>query len=208
MKTAILISFVFVSTTLFSQDLTIKGGRGGIVSLGLRTTMSSFNGGHDRMSIGAGGQFRVQLSDRVNTEWFLDYLPATNEYTRRNDLHIGWSVMFYWFKNPIPIVQPYVVAGHCFDYSKQYELADRSNNAKRWSSAVQAGLGVHFNLTPRFDISLSSQYMIHLGHDLHSHVHEGVVEFEKHKGGALEGHLLTSLTFNYKLADLWNSKRK
>src|SRR5690554_3129409 len=128
MKTVILISFAFLSTALFSQDLNIKGGRGGLVSLGLRSTISSFNGDHERMSIGAGGQFRIQLADRVNTEWFLDYLPATNEYTRRNDLHIGWSVMFYWFKNPTPIVQPYVVAGHCFDFSKQFELSDRNNN--------------------------------------------------------------------------------
>lgn len=199
---------LLLTFTSFSQDLNIKNNHGGLLSFGLRSTVSMFNGQGENPAIGAGGQFRIQLADRVNTEWFMDYLPATNKFTRRNDLHIGWSVMFYWFKKQDMIVQPYVIAGHCFDYTNQYELADRSNSAKRWSSAVQAGLGFHVNLTKRLDISLSSQYMIHLGDDVHSHINNGVVAFEKHKGGALEGHLLTSLTFNYKIVDLWGAKKK
>ncbi len=105
-------------------------------------------------------------------------------------------------------MQPYIVAGHCFDKTYQFELTDKSNNISRFSSAVQAGIGTHFNLSPRLDISLSTQYMIHLGEDVHAHIDNGVVEFEKHKGGSLEGHLLTSLTVNYKIVDLWNSKKK
>lgn len=208
MKRFVALLLCLAATVIFSQDLPIKGSRGGLFSMGLRTTVSMFNGGKENPSIGAGGQFRLQLADRVNTEWFLDYLPATNPLTRRSDLHIGWSVMFYWFKKNDMIVQPYAVAGHCFDYTNQFELANRSNGIKRWSSAVQAGLGTHFNLTPRLDISISSQYMIHLGTDVHSHIDHGVVTFEKHKGGSLEGHLLTTLSFNYKFVDLWNSKRK
>lgn len=209
MKMRIALLFAIISCYASSQELALKGGRGGILSFGQRTTLSAFNGDHERTAIGLGGQFRIQLSDRVNTEWFLDYLPVTNQYTRRNDLHIGWSVMFYLLNHPEPKVQPYIVAGHCFDRTLQTELADRSNRIDRWSSAVQGGLGVHFNLTRRLDVSLSSQYMIHLGTDIHSHIEEnGSVHFEHHKGGSLEGHLLTSLTLNYKIADLWKSKRK
>lgn len=208
MKIGFIVLVLFVSTVARTQDLNIKGNRGGLFSVGLRTTVSLFNGNHDKTAIGAGGQFRLQLTDRINTEWFLDYLPATNTYTRRNDLHIGWSVMFYWFKKNEMIVQPYAIAGHCFDYTHQFELANKNNSINRWSSAVQAGLGTHFNLTKRFDISLSCQYMIHLGTDVHSHIENGIVEFEKHRGGSLEGHLLTTLSLNYKFADLWNSKRK
>ena len=40
-------------------------------------------------------------------------------------------------------------------------MDDASITKDRWGSAVQAGLGIHFNLTSRFDISLMSQYMIH-----------------------------------------------
>ena len=36
----------------------------------------------------------------------------------------------------------YVLAGHCFDYSKQQSIAEPENFAERWSSAVQAGLGL------------------------------------------------------------------
>ncbi|WP_343632223.1 hypothetical protein [Fluviicola sp.] len=209
MKKRCILLFVILSYHTSAQDLPLKGGRGGILSFGQRTTLSAFNGDHERPAVGLGGQMRHQLSDRVNTEWFMDYLPVTNEYTRRNDLHIGWSVLFYLLQNPTPKVQPYIVAGHCFDRTLQTELADRTNKIERWSSAVQGGAGVHFNLTPRFDVSLSSQYMIHLGTDIHSQVEEdGSVHFEKHKGGSLEGYLLTSLTLNYKLADLWKSKRK
>jgi hypothetical protein len=194
--------------SLSAQPLTIREGRGGLFSVGLRSTISLFNGDQEMPAIGTGGQFRIQLSDRVNTEWFLDYLPTTNQYTSRKDTHIGWSVMFYPLKNAFPKVQPYIVAGHCFDYTKHVDLKQRSNYIERWSSAVQGGLGVHFNLTERFDLTLLSQYMIHLGGDVHSHVINNQVSFEKHRGGSLEGHLLTTLSLNYKLGDLWKSRRK
>ena len=215
MKTLVTTIIVLSSFLVFSQEATtensglkLKGERGGLFSVGVRSTLSSFNGASEKPAIGAGGQFRLQFANRLNSEWFMDYLPATNEYTRRNDLHIGWSIMFYVLKNPAPLVQPYIIAGHCFDMTDHYEIANRDNGVKRWSSAVQAGLGVHFNLTPRLDISLSSQYMIHLGTDVHSHIEDGEVHFETHKGGSLEGHLLTTLSFNYKIVDLWDSKRK
>lgn len=191
----------------YAQSLNVRGGRGGIVSVGQRTTFSLFNGEQEKAALGLGGQFRIQLSDRVNTEWFLDYLPTTNSFTRRTDGHIGWSVMFYPLKNAFPKVQPYLVAGYCFDYTKHIDLSNRSNFVERWSSAVQAGAGVHFNLTERLDLTVLSQYMIHLGTDVHSHVINNQVSFEEHRGGALEGHLLTTISFNYKIADLWNSKK-
>lgn len=208
MKFSLFCVICVLTFTSFSQTLNVRGGRGGLVSFGQRTTFSLFNGDQEKAAIGLGGQFRVQLSDRVNTEWFLDYLPTTNSFTRRTDAHIGWSVMFYPLKNAAPNVQPYIVAGHCFDYTKHIDLSNRSNMIERWSSAVQAGLGVHFNLTERLDLTLLSQYMIHLGTDVHSHVLNNQVIFEEHKGGSLEGHLLTTVSLNYKIGDLWNSKRK
>ena len=61
----------------------------------------------------------------------------------------------------------------------------------------------HFNLTERMDLTFVSQYMIHLGEDIHAEVEHGVVHYEKHKGAGLEGHLLFHLGINYKIADLW-----
>lgn len=190
--------------TLEAQPMHYRGKSGGTVSLGLRSTMSTFNAGDDEQSaLGVGGQFRVQLSERINTEWFFDYLPATNTYTRREDYHIGWSVFFYPFLPKERKIVPYILAGHCFDYTNQFELSNKNNGIDRLSSAAQMGLGTHFNLTERFDVSLSSQYMIHLGTDVHSHIHDGVVEFEEHKGGSFEGHLLFTVSLNYKFVDIW-----
>ena len=207
-KLLLICAVILVSGTSLAQPMNYKGGQGGTISIGQRTTVSAFNGtSEEKPALGIGGQFRVRLSERVNTEWFADYLPATNDYTRREDYHIGWSVLFYPFNKDRERILPYVLAGHCFDYTNHVDLSDRTNSINRWSSAVQAGLGTHINLTDRFDISLSSQYMIHLGTDVHSHITEnGAVEFQAHKGGSLEGHLLFTLSFNYKIGDLWARK--
>jgi hypothetical protein len=169
--------------------------------------LSAFNdGAWNNTSTGVGGQFRIQLSDRVNTDWFFDHFSGSvGDHAHRNDLHIGWSVLYYLLpaaEKP-PLLQPYLLAGHCFDRSLLRSNTDPLVHAERWSSAVQAGLGTHINLSDRSDISLVSQYMIHLGTDVHAHVHEGEVEFEEHHGADLEGHLLLHISYNYKLFDAW-----
>jgi len=45
--------------------------------------------------------------------------------------------------------------------------------------------------------------MVHLGADLHTHVLDEAVEIEKTEGFSLEGHLLITLSLNYKIAKLW-----
>ena len=64
------------------------------------------------------------------------------------------------------------------------------------------------NLSERMDLSFVTQYMIHLGEDLHAHRHsDGTVGFEKEKGSGLEGHLLFHIGINYKIADLWGREK-
>ena len=57
--------------------------------------------------------------------------------------------------------------------------------------------------------------MIHLGSDLHTseiidghagHEHKNVFGVEKLKGTSLEGHLLLTLSANYKIGNLWGRK--
>ncbi len=187
----------------------------GNFSLGLRSTASLFNsdGG---FGSGVGGQFRLQLSERINTEWFADLITTNlSNAGRRTDAHIGWSVMFYLSPNPTPRFKPYVLAGHCFDYTKisafSTPFENRENiSDERWSSAVQMGFGTHLNLTQRFDFSLSAQYMLHLGNDIHAHIEEDggypTLEIEEHDGTSAEGHLLITLSVNYKIADLWQRR--
>jgi len=179
----------------------------GAISLGVRTSGSFFNGGDAaNTSTGVGGQVRIRISERVNTDWFYDYFTGNiGNYAKRTDQHIGWSVLFYLLD---PVVkdrrlQPYILAGHCFDGTFQVANDDPRNKSERWSSAVQAGAGTHLNLSPRTDISLVGQYMIHLGSDVHAHQHaDGAVVFEQH-GASLEGHVLLHLSVNYKLFRAW-----
>lgn len=200
----IIVSYVKVNA---QDNMRIKNKPGGIFSLGVRAPISAFNDGDWRnFGTGAGGQFRIRLAERLSTDWFFDYVTGNvSDFANRTDYHIGWSVVYYLGKESPDLrgIQPYVLAGHCFDYTNQKDNLNKNNFAERWSSAVQAGLGTHFNLTKRFDVSTTLQYMIHMGTDIHADKHDGVVVFEKESGVNLEGHLFFNLSLNYKIVDLW-----
>ncbi len=201
----LLFLFVLSSSVTFAQELSLKGNRGGLVSLGVRTTYSAFNDHEDESNgMGLGGQFRIQFADRVNSDWFFDYLRSDiGTYANRTDYHIGWSVLYYPFKTEAPLFQPYILAGHCFDYTLLVDNSNMFNRSERWSSAVQGGIGVHVNLSPRLDLSLVGQYMMHLGNEVGAHYEDGQVHFESHHGTSMEGHALFHVGINYKIADLW-----
>jgi hypothetical protein len=184
----------------------------GHLSLGLRTTTSLF--GYDNVpGLGTGGQFRLQLFDRLSTEWFADWITMDLKGAgTRNSAHIGWSVLFY----PLTAqkVTPYLIAGHCFDYNQITPLStafvDRSGEQiDRWSSAVQAGIGSHFFLSERFNVSFAAHYMLHLGEHLDYELQSvGSGYFlNMSNGGAheagFEGHILLTLSINYRIGDLW-----
>jgi hypothetical protein len=189
---------------------------GGTFSLGVRST-GSFFGVDGNAGYGAGGQFRLQLLRWLNTEWFADYITTNiSDLGKREDFHIGWSVMFYPFRFKQKWFQPYLLAGHCFDYTKVTPFStatvDNSHNIEsRWSAAAQLGLGTHFHIGNRFDIGFSAQYMFHLGKEIHADVVDNSgqreLHVETHTGNILEGHLLVTLNFNVKIADLWKSKK-
>lgn len=86
-------------------------------------------------------------------------------------------------------------------------MDDASITKDRWGSAVQAGLGIHFNLTSRFDISLMSQYMIHFTETLHADTDKNKVEIHTKKENGLQGHLLTTISMNYKVFRIWKRKK-
>ncbi|MFK7783871.1 MAG: outer membrane beta-barrel protein [Crocinitomicaceae bacterium] len=200
----VLVFLALAPTFLFSQELNLKNTQGGVFSLGVRNTVSAFNG-HENESpgFGVGGQFRLQFADRVNSDWFFDYITSDiDDVASRTDYHIGWSVLYYLTENPSTRLRPYLLAGHCFDYTI-IEAYDSGERGTRFSSAVQAGAGVHFNLTPRLDLSFVTQYMLHLGNDLHAEVHNGHLHFHDSHETGVEGHLLFHLSINYKIADLW-----
>ena len=177
----------------------------GMFSLGTRNTVSMFNE-DSAIGKGIGGQFRLRLGKKLNSEWYFDYISSGNaSYTFRNDYHIGWSLMFYMGQNFYDdlLFQPYFIVGHCFDKVRVTEQGNKSNTASRLSMATQAGLGTHINITPRFDCSISGQYMMHFGKDIEVKASEEAVVIEKTGFTHVDGHLLFSLSFNYKLFHIW-----
>ena len=174
-------------------------------SLGGRSTVSMFD--QDGSGLGTGGQFRIQLSNSVNTDWFADYIVISMPHgVRSTYYHIGWSVLYYPFKTmQYPkLLQPYILAGHCFDYNKKTEIRNPVNSKSRLGSAVQAGVGTHLHLSERFDTSLTMQYMIHLTNELEVEaLTDGDVIIQEHSHSSLEGHLLVTLSINYKIFRLW-----
>ena len=173
----------------------------GTVSIGVRSTLSAFDS--DGVGLGTGGQFRIQFGDRVNSDWFADYIAINaDDGIQSTYYHVGWSVLFYPFKNTFtPLkLQPYVAAGHCFDYNRKTVMAQPDISKGRWGSAAQAGIGTHINITSRLDLTLSSLYMVHLTKELSlERHHNGEYEFHEHSHNALQGHLLTTLSINYKI---------
>lgn len=191
-----------------AQEKHKKDIESGYFQFGIRNTVSAFSD-DGANGFGVGGQFRIRLTKQVNTDWFADYITTDiSGVARREDKHIGWSVVAYPFNSETikGKITPYLLAGHCFDYTKV--LKNESGSSKdRWSSAVQAGIGMHYNITDRMDISLTGQYMMHLGYDIKTTVFEidgkKDVLIEKNKIKGIEGHLLINMSLNVRLCDLW-----
>lgn len=194
-----------------SKD-TLRGA--GDFSLGMRNNISAFADAGS-LGMGAGGQFRIRLAKHINTDWFADYITTNiQNLGYRRDGHIGWSVLFYLDKDPLMVgkITPYVLAGHCFDYTKVYSEWPGVSPAERWSSAIQGGAGMHYNITSRFDVSLLAQYMLHLGTHVETTVStdeasgQKYLDVKKLTGSSTEGHLLITLSVNYCLGHLWGGK--
>jgi hypothetical protein len=201
-------SLLLVCIGLSAQNYINNESFAGTFSLGTRNTVSMFND-DNATGKGIGGQFRIQFSNRVNSEWYFDYITSKNaSYTFRNDYHIGWSVMLYT-KNNYGfgyLFQPYLIAGHCFDLSKVTAQKNKSNYASRLSMAAQAGVGTHINITQKLDCSLSGQYMLHFGKDIETNIKGEEVIIEKKNFSQPDGHLLFCLSFNYKFFHFWNKQ--
>lgn len=210
----LLILLLPFSIAMAQNEQASSSGESGRFSLGLRNTNSLFTD-DGSPGIGTGGQFRIQFGKHINTEWFADYISTNIQNAGlRKDAHIGWSVLFYPTQHPLQAktFTPYFIAGHCFDYTRVTNKGMASvsgpNSAERWSSAIQMGLGTHYNITERFDVTLATQYMVHLGTDVKTSVNDAagykVLNITETKNGvSLEGHLLVSISMNFRIADLW-----
>ena len=210
MKKLILITLLFPMISKAQEPLDKESG---YFQLGVRNVMSAFSD-DGANGFGYGGQFRIRVLNRLNTDWYADYITTDiGGLARREDLHIGWSVLAYPFNYHTTKgkITPYILAGHCFDYSK-VSRNDDGYSLDKLSSAVQAGLGMHYNITDRTDISLTAQYMMHMGKDIHAEVEnvDGIkeVHIEKNQVRGVEGHMLINVSLNVRLFDMWDQHHK
>jgi hypothetical protein len=210
LKNIFLITCIFISLWTLGQQKP----SGGEFSLGMRSSISLF-GNEGNTGLGAGAQMQLRFFQWMNSEWFLDYITTNiSDLGYRRDAHIGWSVIFepkhYEIKEN-QILTPFIIAGHCFDYTEVHSFTEQGGQAKRWSSAVQAGLGLNYRLNNRFNFGLNCHYMLHLGKHLDAHIHgSGAnqhLEVELSDSNELEGHLFLVLSLNVIIADLWKSKK-
>jgi opacity protein-like surface antigen len=218
MKTKYLLAVLIFPMMSFAQTITEKktDTESGKFQLGVRTVVSTFSDSK-YSGLGLGGQFRLKFGDRLNTEWFADYITTNVDgYANRTDYHIGWTVQYYAFNKIIEKGKftPYIEAGHCFDYTN---ITLNRNDSRcyyspvtelsRWSSAINLGLGSCYNISNNFDVSLAAMYMLHLGSDLHTEIRKGPTDIPTaylEKGNAgIEGHLLITLSLNVYIGKLW-----
>ncbi|MCW3126198.1 MAG: hypothetical protein JWO03_1856 [Bacteroidetes bacterium] len=185
--------------------------QGGNFSLGVRNTINVFSDEPKAFGMGMGASFRLQLLDRVNTEWFADYMTS-NLYNKANrtDVHVGWNVMFYLIKPKgfTRKLTPFVGAGHCFDYTAIKMNGENQQLYKRWTAAVQMSVGCHYNITPKLDISVTTLYVLHLGKELDAdQADDGSVSIEEHRNAGWEGHLMLVISAHYKFLKLWKARK-
>ena len=195
-----IVSIVFLTSLLTPLNYA-QNNTSGYLFAGIRSTFNVFSS--DGTGLGSGGQLRLQLSERVNTEWYADYISINVQNILRSIYyHIGWSVLYYYLNKPTKL-QPYILAGHCFDYNRKTVIHNPEITRSRWGSAVQIGTGSHLNLSQYTDLSLTIQYMIHLTKELDYQRQNGTITIIEHSHAFLEGHLLITLSINYKLFRIW-----
>ncbi len=194
----------------------------GEFSFGARTTGSLFSSSGNYLGIGAGGQIRYRVDEKLNTEWFGDWMATdVGGLGQRHDAHIGESMIIYPGKQSgrKNSFTPYVIGGFCGDYTiietNLYFDAGQNEYLKvskdRWSFATQLGLGTHYNITEKFDVSFTAQYMIHFGSDIDADIltdNNGQKYLQIHQGkeNALEGHLLFTISANFVIVDFRKNK--
>jgi len=193
----------------FSQDKE-ENPNAGRFMVGFRTTVSSFSDiGY--VGFGTGAHVRIQLGPRINSEWYYDHISTDiGGLGSRTDEHIGWSVMFYTFGQHLEKgkFSPYVEAGNCFDYTEVKSSYNGGSMVSRGSAAVHLGMGTHYNLSEKADITFKAQYMIHLGTAINETITTDEVTGAKNlvitKGNTgLNGHLLMTCSVNFYLGRLW-----
>ena len=193
----------FIPQNSQAQDRKLEAGRFGV---GMRNAVNLW-GENGMLGIGAGGQFKLAFSPRVNTEFFLDLIDSKGEFNSyRKDYHIGWAVQFALPKDGFGshTLVPYLMAGQCFDLTR-VGIRGGTETPLIFSAAVQGGIGLSSFVHPAIELNLQTQYMMHMTQHVHLNFDEnGVATTEVAKGASAAGHLLGTFSFTVYFLRLWN----
>lgn len=214
MKKVFLIGIVILSTVA-SYGQRIKGNESGYFSVTRRSSASLWSLNQWKMSgLGLGTAFRIQISKRLNSEWYGDFIKTQYKgKVFRWDRHLTNSLMYYFrkldtYKHKF---HPFVSASvFCLDITKVEEVKPGGKSLERFSFSQQFGLGTHYFVTERFDLSIYAQYYNHLGNDIKiKEYDDGTIELVAEKGRiSLEGHMFFVFSVGYRLADLWGKENQ
>ncbi|MFQ5334445.1 MAG: hypothetical protein ACE5DN_00055 [Flavobacteriales bacterium] len=166
--------------------------------------------------LGKGTAFRLQISKRLNSEWYGDFIRTQyKNKVFRWDRHLTNCLMYYFRKldDLEHKIHPFISASvFCLDITEVEEVKPDGGGQKmgRFSFSQQFGLGTHYYLTERADISVYAQYYAHLGNDIHVDEHDdGTIHIAEEKGRiSLEGHMFLVFSVGYRLGDLWGKKKR
>lgn len=189
---------------LFGSRIAAQSYSSGAFGLGVRSTLNIFPTEDGGMTgVGAGGHFRIGFADRVNTEWFMDYIQSRGDLGFRTDYHVGWSVQFALGSDfSEKRVTPYILGGQCFDLTKVRGFTTGSESPLVFSSAAQAGLGLSSFLRDNVEINFQTQYMFHLSRQLEL-VDDGslATHYHESRGFSFLGHVLINFGVSFYILD-------
>ncbi len=124
----------------------------------------------------------------------------------RHDQCYGIEVHYYWIQHPMQNHKftPYILGGISFDDNKvySYEVFTNQDVFDGNSPWFNLGLGSHYNITPRLDVSLETFYALPLGtHPISYLVPNSNPEYMvvETKPGFNAGGVFVILSLNYEL---------
>lgn len=210
-KPLLLLIAIFCLATVNGQEK--KGSeQSGYFSITFRSSVSLWSLNQWTLNgLGKGTAFRLQISKRLNSEWYGDMIKTHyKDKVYRWDRHLTNTLMYY-FRDLDELehkFHPFISASvFCLDITEVAEVKPDGTGQllRRFSFSQQLGLGAHYYLTERADISFYAQYYAHLGNDIHVEEHpDGTIHIQEEKGRiSLEGHLFFVISVGYRLTDLW-----
>jgi len=123
------------------------------------------------IGFGYGAQVRIRPAKHWDIELYGDYF-TTNisnlvniNYGKHYDTRIGGNILYYWINHPYRNHKytPFVLLGISNEYNEILSKQINTYKFQGWAPWVDAGIGEHYNITPRIDLTLEGIYVIPLG---------------------------------------------